>query len=138
MFAGTRYSNYYTSCTIQYLSLVMTLALPQMTVVLQCLEEVSKSCLQASAVVSSVCSVHARHLECCHNTRQSNFSLPVPLTVTQSFQHPTGIIILLYALLIMYCILGGLFLRVITLILIFLWIGQRTLVSANISHMHAL
>ena len=112
MFAGTRYNNNYTSCTIQYLSLVMTLALPQMTVVLQCLEEVSKSCLQASAVVSSVCSVHARHLECCHNTRQSNFSLPVPLTVTQSFQHPTGI--MLYALLIMYCILGGLFLRVIT------------------------
>lgn len=77
----------------------MTLALPQMTVVLQCSEEVSKSCLQASAVVSSVCSVHARHLECCHNTRQSNFSLPVPLTVTQSFQHPTG----MSALLIMYC-----------------------------------
>jgi hypothetical protein len=70
--------------------LVMILALPQMTVVLQCLEEVSKSCLQASAVVSFVSSVHARHLECCHNTRQSNFSLPVPLTVTQSFQHPTG------------------------------------------------
>ena len=62
----------------------------QINVVLQCIEEVSCGSLKSSATVNSVCSVHARHSECCLNTLQSQFSLPIPLSVTQSFQTTTG------------------------------------------------
>ena len=60
-----------------------------MTVALQCVEEVKKECLLPSATLSSVCSVHGRHSECCHNTLQSQFALPIPLGASQSFQTQT-------------------------------------------------
>ena len=58
----------------------------QMNVMLQCKEEVSKESLKPSASLSSVSSVHSRHSECCHNILQSQFALPIPLGVCQSFQ----------------------------------------------------
>ncbi len=57
-----------------------------MNVALQCVEEVNKECLVPSATLRSVCSVHGRHTECCHNTLQSQFALPIPLGASQSFQ----------------------------------------------------
>ena len=60
-----------------------------MNVALQCVEEVSKECLVPSATLSSVSSVHGRHSECCHNTLQSQFALPIPLGACQSFQTST-------------------------------------------------
>lgn len=60
-----------------------------MNVVLQCIEEVSKESLVSSATLSSVCSVHGRHSECCHNTLQSQFALPIPLGACQSFKTQT-------------------------------------------------
>jgi len=66
-----------------------TVACLQFSVFLHCLEEVSKECLQPSASHHSLCSIHARHTECCHNTLQTHFSLPIPLSVTQSFENST-------------------------------------------------
>ena len=65
---------------------------PQFTIVLQCVEEVFQEHLKSSAALglNPVSCVHGRHTECCHNTVQSQFSLSIPLSVTQSFQTTTG------------------------------------------------
>ena len=83
------------------------LSVLQITVALQCIEEVSKECLKSSVIsnshlpgLNSVCSVHARHSECCHNTLLSQFSLPVPPSVSQSFQTSTGQHLVKYPLVI--------------------------------------
>lgn len=54
------------------------------------MEEVNPDSRQPAAPVHSVITVHARHTECCHDTLQTHFQLPVPLSVTQSFTNSTG------------------------------------------------
>lgn len=63
---------------------------PQFSVALQCVEEVHQESLQREATVHAVCSTHSRHSESCPNTLLTHFALPIPLTVTQSFQNTTG------------------------------------------------
>ena len=75
---------------------IMLILFVQITALLQSIEEVSKECLKSSTManslpgLSSVSSTHARHSECCHNTLLSQFSLPIPSSVSQSFQTATG------------------------------------------------
>ncbi|XP_064390826.1 RAB6A-GEF complex partner protein 2-like [Halichondria panicea] len=66
-----------------------TIACLQLSVSLQCIEEVPSEVLQTSAPQGCVSSTHSRHSEACHNTLQSQFALPIPLSVTQSFKSST-------------------------------------------------
>lgn len=58
----------------------------QLFVVLQSLEEINEEFVPPSARVKANCMAHAHHIECCHNTKQTHFTLPVPQHVTQSFK----------------------------------------------------
>ncbi len=72
------------------LTFTNTPTLTQLSVSLQCIEEVPSEVLQMSAPQGCVSSTHSRHSEACHNTLQSQFALPIPLSVTQSFKSSTG------------------------------------------------
>lgn len=59
----------------------------QLYVMLQSMEEINEEFVpSSSARIKPNCTAHAHHIECCHNTKQTHFALPVPQNVTQSFK----------------------------------------------------
>ncbi|CAI8022568.1 RAB6A-GEF complex partner protein 2, partial [Geodia barretti] len=57
----------------------------QISAELQSLEEVPLELQMSPSPRRPVCATHARYTECCPNTLITHFSLPVPLSATQSF-----------------------------------------------------
>lgn len=62
----------------------------QISAELQSIEEVPHDLLFSPSSQRPVCSTHARYSECCYNTLQTHFSLPVPLSATQTFNTNCG------------------------------------------------
>ena len=63
----------------------------QLYVMLQSMEEINEEFVpSSSARIKPNCTAHAHHIECCHNTKQTHFALPVPQNVTQSFKIHAG------------------------------------------------
>ena len=65
----------------------------QLYVVLQSTEEINEEFVPPSSSARGIkanCTAHAHHIECCHNTKQTHFTLPVPQNVTQSFKIHAG------------------------------------------------
>ena len=62
----------------------------QISAELQSVEEVPQELLVSPSPRRPVCATHARYTECCHNTLLTHFSLPIPLSATQTFSTSCG------------------------------------------------
>ena len=62
----------------------------QVTSSLLCEEIIKDACLQQSSSVKSYTTIVSQETKCCQNTAITQFSLPIPSSLTQGFENDTG------------------------------------------------
>ena len=62
----------------------------QVTSSLLCEETVQEKCVQPAATLKSVTTTISQETKCCQNTAITQFSLPIPSSLTQAFESDTG------------------------------------------------